>query len=311
MTVVERADVGVSEPTAPKYQSWDAPRGWRKRGRYALLVVVAFLVLFPVYTTVIAAFKPSNQFFDEPLLPDAFTLDVVREAWSSGRLGRYLFNSTVVAVVVTTAQVVTSLLSGYAFAYLRFPGRTLVFLAFLSTLLVPLEATVVVNFDTIQTLGEGLRLPLVGWTLPTWFGGLNTFQGLALPFLATAFGTFLIRQALLSLPPELRDAARIDGIGHLGFIRHVALPLVRPTIAALALFSFLATWNQYLWPSLIISDDDKHTVQSGLRLLSKSNLDAPNLVMAGTLIAAIPILAVLIVFQRHLVRGLTAGAVKG
>lgn len=281
--------------------AWDDPRGWRRVGRYALLAAIAFIVLFPVYTTVIAAFKPSDQFFDNPLVPDAFTLDVIREAWSSGRLGRYLFNSTVVAVVVTVAQVATSLLSGYAFAYLRFPGRNLVFLAFLATLLVPLEATVVVNFDTVSSLGDQF----------SFLGGLNSFQGLAMPFLATAFGTFLVRQALLALPIDLRDAARIDGIGHLGFIRHVALPLIRPTLAALALFSFLASWNQYLWPSLIISDDDRHTVQSGLRLLSKSNLDAPNLVMAGTVVAAVPIFAVLVVFQRQLIRGLTAGAVKG
>ena len=291
-----------------RQRAWDDPKGLRRVGRYALLLAIAFVVLFPVYTTIVAAFKPGDQVIDRPLVPDAFTLDIFREAWSSGRLGRYLFNSFLVAVVITTAQIVTSLLSGYAFAYLRFPGRNIVFLAFLATLLVPLEATVVVNLDT------------VAWTMPDWmplvggsqlFGGANSYRGLVVPFLATAFGTFLMRQALVSLPTELRDAARIDGVGHLGFIRHVAVPLVRPTLAALALFSFLSSWNQYLWPSLLITDDDQHTVQSGLRLLSKSNLDAPNLVMAGTIIAAIPILVVLIVFQKQLVRGLTAGAVKG
>mgnify|MGYP001822292771 CR=1 FL=1 len=236
----------------PRPQAWDDPRGWRRVGRYALLAVVAFLVLFPVYTTVVAAFKPSDQFFENPLVPDAFTLDVIREAWDSGRLGRYIFNSTVVALIVTTAQVATSLLSGYAFAYLRFPGRDVVFVVFLATLRVPLEATVGVNFDTVNGLGERF----------SFLGGLNSFQGLAMPFLATAFGTFLMRQALLSLPTDLRDAARLDGIGHLGFIRHVALPLVRPTLAARALFSFLATWNQDLGTSLIISDYERHTVQS-------------------------------------------------
>ena len=180
------------------------------------------------------------------------------------------------------------------------------FLAFLATLLVPLEATVFVNFETVE---EGFPVPFTDMTIP--FGGLNSFQALTVPFLATAFGTFLMRQALLDLPGDLRDAARIDGIGHLGFIRHVGVPLVRPTLAALALFSFLSSWNQYLWPSLIINEADKNTVQSGLRLLSKSNLDAPNLVMAGTVIAAIPILIVLVIFQKQLVRGLTAGAVKG
>lgn len=275
-------------------RAFDDPRGWGRVARYALLLLVSFVVLFPVYTTVIAALKPGDKVLENPLLPDAFTLDVLREAWSAGRLDQYLFNSAVVAIVVTVCQVVTSLLSAYAFAFLRFPGRDILFLAFLATLLVPLEATMVVNRDTVDTLG--------------W---LNTYQGLSVPFLATAFGTFLVRQTFLALPSDLRDAARIDGVGHLGFLRHVAMPLARPTLGALGLFSFLATWNQYLWPNLIITEDDRHTVQSGLRLLSKSNLDQPNLVMAGTVIAAIPIAVVLILFQKQLVRGLTAGAVKG
>jgi sn-glycerol 3-phosphate transport system permease protein len=291
----QEPDVPADVPPPPRRpRAFDDPRGWGRVGRYVLLAAVSFVVLFPIYTTVVAALKPGDKVLENPLLPDAVTLDVLREAWSSGHLGRYLANSAIVCVVVTIAQLVTSLLSAYAFAFLRFPGRNVLFLAFLATLLVPLEATLVVNFDTIDSLG--------------W---LNTYQGLAFPFLATAFGTFLLRQAFLTLPPDLRDAARIDGVGHIGFLRHVAVPLVRPTLGALALFSFLGTWNQYLWPNLIITEQDKNTVQSGLRLLSKSNLDQPNLVMAGTVIAAIPIAVVLIAFQRQLVRGLTAGAVKG
>ncbi|MCU0259514.1 MAG: carbohydrate ABC transporter permease [Ilumatobacteraceae bacterium] len=273
---------------------FDRPRGWRALGRYSLLLFVAFLVLFPIYTTIVAALKPGNEVLNDPLRPGPFTLDVLRDAWSTGRLGRYLLNSFVVAIVVTVCQVVTSLLAAYAFAMLDFPGRTLLFGVFLATLLVPLEVTLVVNRRLIDSLG--------------W---LNTYQGLAAPFLATAFGTFLLRQVFLTLPRDLRDAAAIDGVGHLGFLRHVAIPLVRPTLGALALFSFLSTWNQYLWPNLITTEADKNTVQSGLRLLASTNLDEPNLVMAGTVIAAIPIFVVLIVFQRQLVRGLTAGAVKG
>lgn len=289
---------------APKHgvsRAWDRPTGVRRAGRYLLLAAVAFVVLFPIYTTVVAAISPSDRVLDGSLIPRAITLEPLRDAWNEGRLGRYLFNSTVVAVVVTVFQIVTSLLSGYAFAHLRFPARNVVFVAFLATLLVPFEATVVVNIRTVESLGE--------WS--SWLGGVNSWQALALPFLATAVGTFLVRQALVTLPGELRDAARIDGLGHLGYLRHVALPLVRPTLGALGLFAFLSTWNQYLWPRQIITDDDQHTVQSGLRLLGESSFNRPNLVMAGTVIAAIPIMAVLIFFQRQLVRGLTAGAVKG
>lgn len=274
---------------------WERSRPAFTVFRYVLLGVIAFIVLFPVYTTVIAALKPGNRVLVNPLVPDSFTLRVLGEAWTDGRLGRYLLNSTVVALAVTVGQVVTSLMSGYVFALLKFPGRNVVFVVFLATLLVPLEATVVVNRQTIDA-----------------FGWLDSYQGLIVPFLATAFGTFLIRQALMSLPRDLRDAALIDGVGHIGFLRHVAVPLVRPTLGALALFSFLGNWNSYLWPNLVVTtNDDLNTVQAGLRRLKAQALDAPNLVMAGTIIAAIPIAAVLLVFQRQLIRGLTAGAVKG
>ncbi len=269
-------------------------RGWRKVGRYALLLLVTFIVLFPVYTTIIAALKPGNQVFKRPLVPEHFTTDVLRTAWSQGHLGRYLYNSFVVAVIVTVVQVATSVMSAYAFAFLRFPLKALTFAIFLATLLVPFEVTLVVNRRTVDSLG--------------W---LNSFQGLAVPFLATAFGTFLIRQTFLQLPKDLREAARMDGLGHWGFLREVAVPLVRPTMGALALFAFLSSWNQYLWPRLITTDSNMNTVQSGLKLLSTADIDKPNLVQAGTLIAAVPIFAVLMIFQRQLVRGLTAGAVKG
>jgi sn-glycerol 3-phosphate transport system permease protein len=282
----------MAETTAT--MAFDSPRGWRAFGRYVLLAVVTFVVLFPVYTTVIAAFKPTDRVLLHPLVPDAFTLDVLREAWTEGHLGRYLFNSLVVAIIVTLGQVVTSVMAGYAFAMLDFPGKNVVFLVFLATLLVPLEATVVANRLTIDRLG--------------W---LNSYQGLTVPFLATAFGMFLVRQVLLTLPRDLRDAALLDGVSHVGYLRHIAVPLIRPTLGALALFSFLGTWNAYLWPNLITTEQSMNTVQSGLRQLKAQSLDAPNLLMAGTIIAAVPIFAMLMIFQRQLVRGLTTGAVKG
>ena len=274
---------------------WERSRPAFTLFRYVLLAVIAFVVLFPVYAIVIGALKPGNRVLVNPLVPDSFTLRIFADAWTSGRMGRFLLNSAGVASVVTIGQVVTSLMAGYAFALLKFPGRNVIFLVFLATLLVPLEATVVVNRQTIDSLG--------------W---LDSYQGLIVPFLATAFGTFLVRQALMSLPKDLRDAALIDGVGHIGFLRHVAVPLVRPTLGALALFSFLGNWNSYLWPNIVVkSNDDVNTVQTALRRLKAQALDAPNLVMAGTIIAAIPIAVVLLVFQRQLIRGLTAGAVKG
>ena len=275
---------------------WERPRGFGAVGRYVMLAAIALVVLFPVYTTVIAALKPGNRVLRRPLLPEAFTFDVLRQAWDRGNLDRYLLNSAIVAFAVTAGIVITSLLAAYAFAMLSFPGRNALFGVYLATLLVPLEATIVVNRRTIDSLG--------------W---LNTYQGLAIPFLATAFGTFLLRQVFLQIPKDLREAAQMDGLGHIGFLWEVALPLVRPTLGALAVFSFLTSWNQYLWPNLITTEEDMNTVQTGLRLLNSSvpDIERFNVPIAGLVIAALPIAIVLIVFQRQLVRGLTAGAVKG
>lgn len=266
----------------------------RKVGRYALLTLMAVVVLFPIYVMLVGALKPGTKVLDQPLLPSHFTFSTITDAWRAGHLGRALVNSTIVSIVITVAQVLTSVLAAYAFVFLRFPGRNVVFAVFLGTLLVPLEATLAVNRRTMQN-----------------FGWLNSYKGLTVPFLATAFGIFMIRQVFLQIPKEMREAAQMDGLGHLGFLREVAVPLSRPTIGALALFGFLTSWNQYLWPVLITTESDYNTVQTGLKALKQASLAQPNLVIAGTVVIALPIFVVLIAFQRQLVRGLTAGAVKG
>jgi sn-glycerol 3-phosphate transport system permease protein len=199
-----------------------------------------------------------------------------------------------VSLAITIGAIATSLLAAYAFSFMRFPLKNVLFYLVLATLLVPAEVTVLANSDTIKTLG---------WT--------DSYQGLVVPFLATAFGVFLLRQVFLTVPKDLREAAALDGVGHFGFLREVAMPLARPTLGALALFSFLGAWNQYLWPQRITNDPNYRTVQIGLRSLSSANPDRLNLITAGTVIAAVPIVIVLIIFQRQLIRGLTAGAVKG
>lgn len=270
--------------------------GARKVGRYALLIFVAFVVLFPIYAALMQSLKSGADAIDHPrsLLPIDFTFGTLRAAWNLGHLGRLMLNSTIVAVVVTFGVIITSVLAAYAFAFLDFPGKGPTFVCFLATLLVPAELTVVVNQRTIDSLG--------------W---INSYQGLIVPLLATTFGTFLVRQVFLTVPKELREAAALDGVGHLRFLWEIATPLCRPTLGALALFTFLGTWNQYLWPSAIITDNNHRTIQIGLERLKTGDIDKLNLVTAGTVIAALPIFVVLVVFQRQLVRGLTAGAVKG
>jgi sn-glycerol 3-phosphate transport system permease protein len=263
--------------------------------RYLLLVLVAAFVLFPIYAAFVVAIQPIGEFRDlGVLLPSHYSFSTFSDAWSDGHMGLYLRNSFVVTIAIVVGQVLTSILAAYAFAFLRFKGKRFLFFVVLSTLMVPTEVTIVGNLDTINKLH---------WA--------DTFAALIVPFLGWGFGVFLLRQAFLGIPGELRDAAAMDGYTHFGFLTRVAVPLARPAIAALSLFSFLVAWNQYFWPLLVTNDDSKRTVQIGLKQLASTDVASFNRVMAGTLIAALPIAILLIVFERQLVRGLTAGAVKG
>jgi sn-glycerol 3-phosphate transport system permease protein len=271
-------------------------RRLRLFGRYLVLTVLAFIILFPIYITVVnALLRPSQIAARSPtFFPTDPQWHTYSDAWSDGHLGTYLRNSFIQTGLIVIGQLITSILAAYAFAFLRFPFKRTLFIVFLATLMVPFEITIVTNLQTINTLG--------------WF---DSFAALAVPFLATGFGAFLLRQTFLQLPTDLQDAAKLDGYGHLRFLARVAVPLARPTIAALAVFSFLSAWNQYLWPLLVTEDDRLRTVQIGLKQLRATTLDQLNVTFAGTVIAAIPLAILLIVFQKQLVRGLTAGAVKG
>jgi len=263
---------------------------------YALLVASAAFILFPLYMTVVDSLQPLAKLLTYPpdFWPDSPQWSNYRAAMTDIPMPRYMLNSLVMAGVITAGQVTTSALAAYAFAFMRFPLRTPLFFVFLSTMMVPWEVSIIPNFQTIQRLD--------------W---IDTYQGLTVPFLATAFGTFLLRQHFLTLPRELKDAADIDGYGNLKFLLFVVVPLSRAALATLAVFSFLQAWNQYLWPLLVTNDPDMRTVQIGIAALQAEEVQRTNVVLAGTIIALVPMLLLVIVFQRFLVRGLTAGAVKG
>ena len=271
-------------------------RRWRLVARYLLLTVASVLILFPLYMTVVNSLLHASQLDRQPPLffpvhPDWSTYST---AWTVGDMGTYLRNSVIQTVVIVAGQLLTSVLAAYAFAFLRFPFRRTLFVVFLATLMIPFEVTLITNLDTISSFG--------------WY---NTFQGLTVPFLATGFGVFLLRQAFLQIPRDLQEAAALDGYGHWRFMTRVAVPLARPALAALAVFSFLAAWNQYLWPLVVTGDNNAiRTVQIGLKQLQGSQLQDFDVTLAGTVIAVVPLFIVLVVFQKQLVRSLTAGAVK-
>jgi sn-glycerol 3-phosphate transport system permease protein len=264
--------------------------------RYALLTVLAVIVLFPLYMTIVNSLLTPAQIASRPpkFFPTDPQWDTYRRAWDVGDMGLYLRNSFFVTVIITVGQVVTAILAGYAFAFLEFPFKRTLFVVFLATLMVPFEVTIVTNVTTVSDIGL-----------------YNTYAGLAVPFLATGFGAFLMRQAFLVLPVDLRDAAALDGYGHWRFLSRVAVPLARPAVAALTVFAFLAAWNQYLWPLLVTKDNSLRTVQIGLKQLAAQNPARVNVTFAGAIIAVVPLVILLLAFQKQLVRGLTAGAVKG
>jgi sn-glycerol 3-phosphate transport system permease protein len=269
---------------------------WKKSLWYVVLGGLTVLVLFPVYMALVRALSAPAAYVraGQPPYPVDIQWDIFRQAWIEGDLSRKMGLSLIVTAIIVVAQVVTAVLAAYAFAFLEFRGRTLVFYVFMATLLLPLEVTLIPNVRFITDLG--------------W---LNSVPGLTAPFLATAFGAFLIRQGFLGIPRDLRDAAALDGFGHLAFLRRVAIPVTRPVIASFLVLAFLAAWNQYLWPRSVVTEGRWDTIQIGLKDLTAANVEKSNIGPAAALLAALPVLLLLIFLQRHLIRGLTAGAVKG
>jgi sn-glycerol 3-phosphate transport system permease protein len=271
-------------------------RWLRKAGSYLLLTIGAIIVLVPIYFTIVNSLLRPDQLAHQPppFYPSTPKWHNYVTAWNSGQLSRYLTNSAVMTAFIVAGQLVTSVLAAYAFAFLRFPFKRTLFLLCLATLMIPLEVTFITNLDTVSSLG--------------WF---NTYEGLAVPFLATGFGIFLLRQAFLQIPKDLQEAARLDGYGHWRFMTRVAVPLARPSLAALGVFSFLGAWNQYLWPLLSTGGTKPlDTVQIGLKQLVGTQADSIPVALAGAVIAFVPLVILLLVFQKQLVRSLTAGAVK-
>lgn len=218
---------------------------------------------------------------------------VWNQAWTTGNLGPSMARSLIMAIAITVLQVTTSVMAAYAFVFLRFPLKRTIFLLFMATLLLPLEVTLVGNVALIRQLG--------------W---INSYQALILPFAASALGIFLIRQGFRGIPPEIQDATRLDGYGHFAFLTKFAVPLSKPVVASFTVIAALQAWNQYLWPRTVIENDSLNTLQIQLRTNIGANIANANVTIAGALLAAIPVVIVLIAFQRAIVRGLTAGAVK-
>jgi ABC-type glycerol-3-phosphate transport system permease component len=264
---------------------------------YALLILMAIVVAFPFYQALITSLGTEADVSNYPpkVLPTGFQIQNFGDALAMAPIPRYLLNSFIQSSTVMISHLILASLAAYAFAFIDFKFKNFFFMVFLSTQMIPWEATIIPNYMTIV---NDLHLK-------------DTYLGLTLPYLATAFGTFLVRQFFLSIPKDLHDAAMIDGCGRLRFLITIAVPLARPALGTLAIFSFIQTYNQYFWPLLVTNNKDMRTIQIGLALLQDQERFMWNVVMAGVVMAVLPTFILFIIGNRQLIRGLTAGAVKG
>ncbi len=269
----------------------------QKVGLYALLILMAVVVVFPFYQAIVTSFATDQEVSTWPptLFPTTFSFKNYVDAMEGAPLPRFLLNSIIQSGGVMIANLVLASLAAYAFAFMDFKFKNFFFVVFMSTQMIPWEAIIIPNYMTVV---QDLHLR-------------DNYLGLMLPYLGTAFGTFLVRQFFLSIPKDLHDAAVIDGCGRLRFLVTIAVPLARPALATLAVFSFLQIYKQYLWPLLVTNKPEMRTVQIGLALLKNQEQLQFNLIMAGVVIITIPTILLFVLGNRQLIRGLTAGAVKG
>ena len=267
--------------------------------RYALTgfaALVALLVLMPLIWMVSVSFMAPGEAatFPPPLFPADPTLENYRTLFSSYGIGRYVINSVVVSSLATLLALLFVVPAGYAFAKLRFTGRDAVFQALVAAMVVPGQIGMLPLFLELKAMGL-----------------VNSYAGALVPWLAGIFGIFLVRQFTLSIPTELLEAARIDGASEGLILRKIVLPALKPVLITLALFIFLGSWNDFMWPLIILADQDLYTLPVALAALSREHVQDNELMMAGSVVTVLPVLILFLALQRHYLDGLLAGSVKG
>lgn len=261
-----------------------------------LLIGFAAISLAPLLWMLSVSVMPHGEAstFPPPLLPSAATFDNYRQLFEREGMGRYFANSAFIAAAITLLSLAFNLAAGYAFAKLRFAGRERMFRTLLGALVIPAQVAMIPLF-----------------LLMKWLGLVNSYGGVIVPAMAGIFGIFLVRQYARSIPDELLDAARIDGAGEVRIFVRIVLPLLRPIIVTLAIFTFLASWNDFMWPLIVLSDQTWQTLPVALASLSREHVMDNELMMAGSVVTVMPVLLLFLVLQRYYMQGLMLGGVKG
>lgn len=261
----------------------------------ALVALLACAVIAPLaWMAAASLMQPGEaQVYPPPWRPAEPTLQNYRTLFTRLNMGRYFLNSLGIAAAITASGVLFNAMAGFAFAKLRFPGRQRIFHALLAALAVPLQVGMLPLFLLLKHLGV-----------------INTWAAVILPSMATIYGIFLVRQFALSLPDEILDAARMDGAGPWRVFRSIVLPLMKPVLATLAIFTFLSAWNDFMWPLIVLTGNDAYTLPVAMAILSSEHVQDAELMMAGAVITMLPALGVFALLQKQLIAGIMGGAVK-
>jgi multiple sugar transport system permease protein len=256
---------------------------------WLLLFGGAFVVLLPFFYMIASSLETNVQIgaLTPQFIPQPFEWVNYKSIWEQIPIGRFFINSLIVAGAITVGQVITASLAAYAFARLRFPGRGALFTVYLATLIIPFQVTLIPNYILIHYLG--------------WH---NTYQGLIMPFVSSVFSTFLLRQFFLTLPVDLEEAALLDGAGHFTIYARIVMPLAQPALAALVIFAFLGSWNNFLWPLVVVDTETLKTLPLGIIEFQSEYTVQWNLLMAGASLSLIPVLIVYLFAQRWIVEGI-------
>jgi sn-glycerol 3-phosphate transport system permease protein len=263
---------------------------------FLLNVPLMLIILVPLFYTFSISVMPADEIYQNHLIPTSVNWINYIQAFTNPYYNflRMIFNSFFVSIVVMLAQMVTCSLAAFAFSFLEFKGKHVLFLAVLATMMVPGEVTIVANYLTM-----------------TSWGLLDTYRALILPYMTSAMGIFLLRQYYLTFAKELYEAAKLDGCSNIRFLATIVTPLSRPALGALGAYEFLNTWNQYMWPLLVTNSKNYRTVQIGISMLYDIDAESLGLMMAGVIIVIVPSLSIFVFMNKQLINGLMAGAVKG
>lgn len=268
----------------------------RRNWLHVIMAPLACLWAAPMVWIVVTSLKQRNEVFDQNagFWPQRLMFENYPQTLEVAPFGMYMINSIMVTAAILACQLVTITLAAYAFARLRFPGKNLLFTLFMLQVMFPIYATFLTNFVTMHDLGI-----------------VDTLPAMIVPFVASGYGTFMLRQSFRQVPSELSDAARLDGCGHLSILWHVYLPLVKPTLIAFSIISVVTHWNDYMWPLLVTNSDSIRTLPIGLGLLAKAGSGADwTRLMAGTFIVVAPLLLAFVIFQRRFIDSFMHTGVK-